>query len=105
MSASRTCNGYRSSAAGNAQARFAFRAFEIAMAPVRRTGEKGRNRVEFLLYAIPKPQKHRIFGTALIHITRKSTQAPNSKQHKLKQRKYKISDAVGKECANTEYQG
>jgi hypothetical protein len=67
--------------------------------------ESGKKRLygsEKRLHLTPKPQKHHIFGTSFIKITRKRTHKPKRKKHQLQKRKDDICDAVGEKGNQTE---
>ena len=92
---SRAGNGYITSAAGNAQARFTARAFEIYVLSVGKSGEKAEKPFILLLEATPKAKEFLIFDASVAVIARKGAKTPNGKQRKLKQRKHHFGNAVG----------
>jgi hypothetical protein len=69
---------------------------------VGKTGKEALYRSEKGLDLTPDTQKHHIFGTSFINITRKCAHKPKRKEHQLQHRQNQIADAVGEKGNQTE---
>lgn len=101
MTTSRAGYGNISSAAGHAQARLTFWAFEIFMLSVGKTRKECEKRFVVFLEPIESAKKFLVFDTAVIVIARKGADKPYCKQCKLNGRKHQIEQAVAKKGKHT----